>query len=276
MITVKLQGGCGNQMFQFAMGLAQAVRLNCDLQFDTSSFQHDRMREYSLCLFPRIQDIYGEQKFFVADIVKENGMPYNEKIVEGIKRNSHLTGWWQTEKYFQSIEYLIRWYFQSAPLTPAHRKYFELIMNSENPTFLTVRRTDYVGNAFHGELPVEYYQNALAFVEHKTKTKPDIFVFSDEPEWCYENLKLGSSFIVAGTYDRTVKGHLGREDADLFLMSLCKNAVMANSSFSWWGAYLGDSVRWSRGGIVVAPKQWFGPASNEDARDIVPIRWYQV
>jgi hypothetical protein len=100
-----------------------------------------------------------------------------------------------------------------------------------------------------------------------------VFVFSDEPNWCHENLKLQYPFHVAGTYDRTVKGHLGREDGELFLMSMCKNAVLANSTFSWWGAWLGDP---GRKGVVIAPKKWFGPLSNEDARDIVPNRWISI
>lgn len=272
MITTKLQGGTGNQMFQFAMGLAQARRLKSGLRLDIGGFHHDQMREYTLSLFPRINRFARANISEVPVTVHESGMPYNQSLVDSIEIGDSLKGYWQTEKYFEKIVYEVIWYFEPSPLTPDQREWCHAIMNSENPTFLTIRRTDYVGNTFHGELSIDYYKEALKIITDKTGT-PDIFVFTDDIIWCQNYLVLPHSFQIAGTYDRTVKGHIGREDADLYLMSKCKNAVMANSSFSWWGAYLGAD---KNGGTIVAPKQWFGPTSNEDARDIVPDRWTTI
>ena len=78
---------------------------------------------------------------------------------------------------------------------------------------------------------------------------------------------------IAGNFDRTVEHHLGREDAELYLMRLCRHAIMANSSYSWWGGWLGADIK---AGMVIAPKNWFGPAFKEDPRDIVPGRWIRL
>jgi hypothetical protein len=271
MITTILQGGLGNQMFQFAMGYAQSVRFGCPLVLNRYGFQSDRMREYSLDFFPRIA--LRKPAIFVSDYeqnptVHENGMPYNQSLVESIEPGDVLKGYWQTEDYFANTMIDMRWFFEPRPLPPAHHKMCQQIENADNSTFIVIRRTDYVGNAFHGELPIEYYRSALALIKN-----PTVFVFSDDPMWCVNNLDLGMPFTIAGTFDRTVKGHLGREDADLHMMSKCKNAIIANSSFAWWGAYLGDE---NRRGRVIAPKKWFGPASNEDPRDIVPARWIKI
>ena len=269
-IITRLQGGTGNQLFQYAFGLAQARRLNTDLQIDISSFKNDPMREYTLGLFPRIAEPVVEGSITT---VGESGMPYNQALVDSIKNGDVLNGYWQTEKYFTDVEWELREKFQPKPLTNAQRVFQAKIFRAKNPTFLTVRRTDYIGNAFHGEMSESYYWEALQLISIQIGAVPEIFVFSDEPDWCQEHLNLPWPFFVAGTYDRTVKGHIGREDADLYLMSLCKNAVMANSSFSFWGAWLGPD---KTGGTIVAPKQWFGPRSNEDSRDIVPERWIKI
>ena len=272
MITTRLQGGTGNQLFQYAMGLSQARCLGAELQIDISSFRNDRMREYTLGLFPRITEKVVEDS---VTTVGESGMPYNQALVDSIKDGDILNGFWQCEKYFVNIAKELREKFQPKPLTWEQLSWAKEINGSCNPTFLTIRRTDYVGNTFHGELPIAYYEEALKVIAEKTGD-PDLFVFTDDIPWCLENLRLPYDFQVAGTYDRTVKGHIGREDADLYLMSLCKNAAMANSSFSWFGAWLGDAARKNNGGVVVAPKQWFGPRSNEDPRDIIPNRWTKI
>lgn len=272
MITTRLQGGCGNQLWQYAFGLTQARRFHTDLQIDISSYKFDPKREYNLCLFPRITEkiVVNSQT-----TIQEKGMPYNPSLIDSIKDGDVLNGYWQSEKYLESIEYDIRWRFQPGPLSLKQQMWFRIIFESKNPTFLTVRRTDYVGNSFHGEMSESYYWEALKIIAEKTG-RPSIFVFTDDIEWCQNNLNLPWPFQIAGTYDRTVKGHLGREDADLFLMSLCRNAVMANSSFSWWGAWLGDNLRKGNNGVVVAPKTWFGPTAHEDVRDIVPDRWLTI
>jgi hypothetical protein len=153
-------------------------------------------------------------------------------------------------------------------------KTWELILEAgPRSTFLTVCRTDYTKNDFHGVLGLDYYRKALEIVS--AKVDPIVFVFSDEPEWCEENFlgKFQYPMFVCGNYDRTTATHLGREDEELTLMRCCHNAIMANSSYSWWGAWLGAD---EKGGTVIAPRNWFGSESNEDPRDICPDRWIKI
>src|SRR5229473_2861580 len=142
----------------------------------------------------------------------------------------------------------------------------------ERSVFVHVRRTDYVGNPYHVVLPMDYYREAAALIAAKVHD-PVFFIFSDDPEWCEANFKLPYHTTIAGNFDRTVEHHLGREDAELYLMRQCGHAIMANSSYSWWGAWLGADIK---GGIVIAPKSWIGPAFKDDARDIVSARWMRL
>jgi hypothetical protein len=142
----------------------------------------------------------------------------------------------------------------------------------QRSVFVHVRRTDYVGNPYHVVLPMDYYGEAAALVAAKVPN-PVFFVFSDDPEWCEANFKLPYNTMIPGIYDRALQHHLGREDAEMYLMRLCGHAIIANSSFSWWGAWLGAD---KNGGIVIAPKSWVGPAWKDAPTDIVPGRWIRL
>ena len=174
------------------------------------------------------------------------------------------------EKYFKNIRNILcDTFIPRQPLTAIGTQTEKQILDAgKRSVFLTIRRTDYVSNGFHGVLSMDYYDKALKIIASQVEN-PIIFVFSDEPEWCKENIKLPYEMIVAGNYDMTTKNHLGREDEELWLMKLCKHAIMANSSYSWWGAWLNDT------GIITAPKQWF-LSTEKDPRDIVPERWIKI
>ena len=274
MITTHLMGGMGNQMFQYAIARATAIRLGTGVRLYTATYNTTDWRVYSLGLWrgvtaPTCSTYEGK---VLRESDSGDGMPYSEEIVAAISDPCTLYGYWQTEKYFAEIEALLQDEFQpEQPLAPFARNIERLIRaEGRKSTFLTVRRTDYVGNPFHGVLPMEYYLKAAALVEAKV-SDPCFFVFSDEPEWVTNNFEFPYRFVVAGNYDRTVKPHLGREDSELWLMRLCHHAVMANSSYSWWGAWLNPD----RDRVVVAPAQWFLDGTR-NTRDIVPERWLKV
>jgi hypothetical protein len=151
---------------------------------------------------------------------------------------------------------------------------FAIRQERDRSVALTVRRTDYVGSKYHGLLAMSYYRQAAELIATQVP-EPVFFVFSDDPEWCRAHFHLPFDTIIAGNFHRTVPGALGREDAELYLMSQCRHAVLANSSYSWWGAWLGPD-RARDGGIIVAPQQWFLGETNEEARDIVPARWLKL
>lgn len=271
MITIRLMGGMGNQMFQYAMGRASALAHDTNLSLEVSSFDNDPMRSYSLGLWKGIKAPITKDP---GDglILKEEGMPYNLNLIYRIANNSYLWGFWQTEKYFSNIRQILQDEFlpKSPPTPNALLTQQQILTSGYRSVFLTVRRTDYTKSDYHGILPMEYYLEACKIIANKVED-PHFFVFSDEPEWVKQHFKLPYEMTIGGNFDQTTNKHLGREDEELWLMSQCKHAVMANSSYSWWGAWLNPS--YDR--IVIAPKRWF-LNSNEDPRDIVPERWLRI
>lgn len=225
-MIVKLQGGLGNQMFQAAYGLTEARKRKEELYFDTSLLGvGEPRRTYEL-------GPYLPYAKFKDDPAAEEG-------------------YWQSEKYFDR-ELILDTFNRPHGPKPEEVKKHSLDCIREGTTFIGVRRADYLRPdrlAFHGVMPVEYYDEAIALL------KPTRMVcFSDDPGWAWEHLGLRSI--------RTVPAW------DIWLMSLCENAIIANSSFHWWGAFLGM-------GKVVAPKKWFA-TKVPGAEDIVPKRWITI
>ena len=274
-VTSYLMGGCANQMFQYATGLAVARQLGVDLKLDVSWYETaapDPPRRYSLGLFKGVDarvvhSLWGQ-------IIREEEFSYKPALFENAPRKCSLVGYWQCEKYFFGLrDELLERLLPREPLPALAIASERAILNAgERSVFVHVRRTDYVGNPYHVVLTMGYYREAAALIAAKVPD-PVFFIFSDDPEWCEANFKLPYHTTIVRNSDRTVEHHLGREDADLYLMRLCGHAIVANSSYSWWGAWLGADIR---GGIVIAPKRWFGPASKDNARDIVPGRWIRL
>lgn len=255
-------------MFQYATGLAASKRLGTELELNTYQFHSDPIRQYSLKLWNGItEDVssYPPQKI----VIREEGLPYNQQIVDRMTSDCAIYGYWQTEKYFSGIKKELKEIFRpKQDLTDKAKQTLQAIKSAgHRSTFLTIRRTDYLKLDFHGVLPAEYYADALKKLSEKVD--PILFVFSDEPDWCKENLKFPCPIFVCGNYDQTTPTHLGREDSELFLMNHCHNAIMANSTYSWWGAWLGAD---DLGGTIIRPKRWFYKA-EEDSSDICPSRW---
>jgi len=274
-VTSYLMGGCANQMFQYATGLALARRLGVDLKLDVAWYETatpNQPRTYSLGLFKGVDARVVHS--LCGRVIREEGFPYKPALFENAPRKCSLIGYWQCEKYFFGLRDELRERLLPREPLPARSIEMEraILDAGERSVFVTVRRTDYVGNPYHVVLPMEYYREAAALIAARV-ADPVFFVFSDDPEWCEANFKLPYHTTIAGNFDRTVEHHLGREDAELYLMRLCGHAIMANSSYSWWGGWLGADIK---GGMVIAPKSWFGPASKDDPRDIVPARWIRL
>lgn len=271
-ITAFLQGGMANQCLIASAALSAAQRIGTDLRFNTSSYHSDPMRQFSMGLWQGFQDVPVSTYPPQEPIVREQGLPYSRELHDSITDGCTMIGFFQTETYFKDIKPFLKQKFVPAkPLSNGSKQTLHMIESAgPRSTFLTIRRTDYLNSDFHGILPLSYYLAALRIVAQKVD--PLVFVFSDEPEWCEENLKLPYPMFISGNFDRTTKTHLGREDSELWLMRHCHNAVMANSSYSFFGAWLGAD---DLGGVVTYPTRWFQNA-NEDARDICPKRWQAV
>jgi glycosyl transferase family 11 len=257
MITTVLMGGMGNQMFQYACGLAQARRLNTSVWFDVSLL--GGKRKFVLNQWSLPKDIFTVTG--VQPTIHENGMGHNRDINEKVKDGDCLYGYWQSKKYFEHIQDDVRRIF--IPVQPAPDGAFSVKLRMiSNTVAVHVRRDDYLiapHKEFHGLLPMSYYESAMQHIRSRV-TNPTFFIFSEDVEWTRQNFTSPDVVIMPR----------GQEAEDIYNMSLCHHAITANSSFSWWGAFLGDARSEDR--IVIAPSQWFQD-QRTDYSDIVPDRW---
>jgi hypothetical protein len=200
-------------------------------------------------------------------VVRERSYRFDSAILD-LPDNVYLEGYWQSERYFADITGILCDEFAvSTPLAGDNLRIAET-MNGCCAVSLHVRRGDYVTDrrtaAIHGVCGLEYYKSAAADIIKRVDA-PHFFVFSDDPLWVKENLSLPSP--------TTFVDHNGPDQGyeDLRLMSLCRHHIIANSSFSWWGAWLGSNP----GKIVIAPKRWFND-ENIDTTDLIPEVWIRI
>jgi hypothetical protein len=294
MIIVKIMGGLGNQMFQYATARRMAAKANTQLLMDITSYEHmaegDTPRQYELDVYAITGNIAtpeqlkkiqppGTARSLPDKILRRLGMGKVWEIGEGdpvlnpqvmaAPNNTYLTGWWQNEKYFDDIRATILDEFtpKAAP-SETNQKYLDEI-NKSNAVAIHVRRGDYVtnqnANVFHGLAPIDYYNQSIEYMRSKTDS-PRFFVFSDDIAWCKGNLPLGEDAVF-------VEGNGGKlAYEDIRLMQSCKHNIIANSSFSWWGAWLNENDK----KIVVAPKVWFQDQDANSKTQIVPEGWVRV
>ena len=186
--------------------------------------------------------------------VKEKSFAFDEDLFNNCPKWVNIEGFLQSEKYFKNIEKEIKedFAFKEEFSKPSR----DMIATVEEPVALHIRRTDYLKLSHHNSLGLDYYEKALGeFDSDRT-----IIIFSDDPEWCKEQkLFDGDRFLVA-------EGNVNY--VDLCLMTLFTGHIIANSSFSWWGAWLSDSKK------VVAPKNWFsGHLEDQDTKDLYCPEW---
>ena len=254
MITSVLMGGCGNQMFQYACGLAQARRLGVDLQLDVTHL--GGKRKYVLDQW----DITTPTVSGIAPTVYENGMGYNDAI-NAVEDGACLQGYWQSEKYFLGIKDVIRRVF--VPKKYPDDVLTSLMLDEPNAVSVHIRRDDYLVSPhkeFHGVLDFDYYDSAKKYIEANVRN-PKFFIFCEDDQWAQTYFQGPDTVVVAP----------GSESRDIYLMSLCTHAIVANSSFSWWGSWL-RKCDW---GISIAPRMWFQDPWV-DQTDIVPSRWHRI
>jgi|SRR3989344_304300 len=296
MIVVKLIGGLGNQMFQYATGRSLALRRNAEFKMDITGYAHqagvDTPREYALRPFNVIEKFASE-----ADIAKAKGVPkflqrdgyFYKRLADIIEAKAgrnivqrgnsfepdvidagdgrYLSGYWQSEKYFTDAgDALRREFMLKDEAGTAHRPVSAEIKNSASVS-LHVRRADYVTNpaakAFHGTCSPEYYYGAAKIIIERVKN-PHFFVFSDDIGWVKKNLNINQPV--------TYVSDSGLIDCEeLTLMSRCSHHIIANSSFSWWGAWLNPRPN----KIVIAPKKWLSDPKI-DTSDLIPDGWIRI
>lgn len=293
MIIVKLIGGLGNQLFQYAAGLQLSKFYQTTLRLDTSAFETYKLHRYSLapfCIqenFANPEEIakvkWGSRRGInrLIFLVRQRMKPYYQRTVfcestythydpdiRKTPRDVYLNGYWQSERYFKDIEGIIRDEFTIKIEPDSMNKQMAKTIDNVNAVSLHIRRSDYVTNAttnkVHGVCSIEYYRQAVEIIADKVSS-PHFFIFSDDIVWAKENIRL--------EYLTTFMHHndASKNYEDMRLMSLCKHHIIANSTFSWWGAWLCKNPNQ----IVIAPKKWFNKEEINTA-DLIPERWIRI
>lgn len=289
MIVSQVIGGLGNQIFQYAAGRATALKRSVPLRLDVSGFaSYGLYQGFELSkVFNLVTDIATQEDIKSilgcrADKTLRRVLTHpvaarlrgRHYIVEpyfhywpeiaNVPRDCYLVGYWQSEKYFQDIAPVIRADFTfKHPLKNLNAEIARKI-GQVSAVSLHVRRGDYAGNpkttATHGLCSLEYYQQAIQYVLDRVG-QPYFFIFSDDIAWAKENLKVDIPCHYVN-HNRGAASYI-----DMQLMSLCQHHIIANSSFSWWGAWLNPSPD----KIVFAPRKWF--ANDNDVNDLIPQGW---
>lgn len=293
MIIVKLWGGLGNQMFQYATARRLAIKHKTEVGLDLSWFSltnnQDSTRFFELDSFklkknviehPEDLDIipYRPGRLGTKNIIsrkyrspdtyilyREQQYSLNKPVLRA-PNNTYLEGNWTTEKYFIDIrpKVLHDFSWREKP-TIKNREIISELKMELNSVSLHIRRGDFLNKTtfkHHGILGLDYYYQAECAIK-KTVDKPHFYIFSDDIGWVKNNLRLKSqmSFV---SHDR--KG-----TDDMCIMKECKHAIIANSTFSWWAAWLNTNP----GKVVIAPKMWLAEP-NVNTSDVIPSNWKKI
>lgn len=286
MVIVKIIGGLGNQMFQYAYAKALEQKGH-EVKIDISAFETYKLHggyqldKYNIDLDSSIKD--ENDKFYKNNLcskvlrkiglnfskrIKEKSLLFDKKLLE-IDDNSYLDGYFQCEKYFKDIrEIILKQFTINQDISNYTKEIKNKIQNSQNSCSLHIRRGDFVNSTninIHGACDIEYYKKAIQYLEEKVENI-NYFIFSDDIEWVKENLAIQNAIYIDSKEKRI-------PHEDIYLMSLCKNNIIANSSFSWWGAWINRNEN----KIVIAPKRWFADDKLESqSKDIVCESWVKI
>jgi hypothetical protein len=248
MIITKLQGGLANQMFQWSHGINLSLKHNFPIFLDVSYFENqlgNTIRQFSLNKFPNL-------KF---EILEKNGLKKNVFYLNDIHTDFRYDYVFNNQELIkQSFDFNLN-FMQKIMST----KYRDVL--TSNVVSMHIRRTDYLSyNGFHVVQPIEYYQKSLDIIGNYDY----LYVFSDDIDWCRQNLNFDKMIFVEGLDDIE----------DLWLMSLCRNNIISNSTFSWWSAFLNKNKQKT----VVCPQTWFGAGFKENylIKQLLPNEWIKI
>jgi hypothetical protein len=296
MIIVRLTGGLGNQLFQYALARVLAERNSSAFKIDASWFDDPKHipRKYTLNKFNILESFATQAEIdkitwrnksgplkTIFNFVQENKPYFRKKVVREknfsfdpdmfkVPGTAYLDGYWQSEKYFSALEDIIRREFTLAVSLDKINLEFAQQIESSNSISIHIRRCDFIEDpetlSVHGALGLDYYSRAINYISKKDQD-PRFCVFSDDYEWAKQSLKID--------YPVTFVKHNNAEKdyADLWLMSLCKHHIIANSTFSWWGAWLNTNPD----KIILAPERWFADEEmNNHTQDLIPETWIRL
>jgi hypothetical protein len=269
-------------MFEYAAARRLALVHGTDVLLDHRPYMRQNTRSYALSIF----DIRGTQirhgvpargPFGTAlhgllasrrwHVIRENLTGFQPEVLDAPDGTYLLGGYWQDERYFEDHADQIRTDFRFVTAPSANSARYAEEIAATNAVSVHVRRGDYLASAHvntHGVLGVDYYQAAIdqILVTHRA---PHFFVFSDDIEWCRTELRIDAphTFVVGNEGDQSFE--------DMRLMAQCSSHIIANSSFSWWGAWLGQRT----GSCVIAPRTWFADEALNSTY-VLPPSWLRL
>ena len=292
MIYMRLKGGMGNQMFQYATGLALARQAKTELSLDLSNLLYRNKgkdfvyRKYDLDVFRvdpsfltspevlspimnlRVKPLSKAVRRLVTrgiPVIREKHFHYDPELIPGAREGALYEGWFQSPRYFAGVEAEVRQAFRfSREVIPESRELLARIQET-NAICLNVRRTDFLKVDTLNATNLDYFLRGAAYLAERVDS-PHFYVFSDDVAWCRENIKLAqpTEFV-----DHEHKGF--KFGNYLQLMTNCRHFLIPNSSFAWWATWLNTNPD----KLVVAPKMWFTDPEI-DTTDLVPEVWVRL
>lgn len=282
-------GGLGNQLFQYATARALSEKLNTSVVLDVSEFNSYDVHPLRLNEF-NCKGIFSSKKQLLRSLLERNvikkhvsklkvfnkyyferNLEFNEDVLN-VENGSSLIGYFQTEKYFEVIrtqlleELTLKNSLNNIETKVSHK------INNTNSISIHIRRGDYISNQYansiHGTCDSAYFSRAIAYMSENNilDDSSEFFVFSDDIEWCRNNLELGYKL-------NFVTGSAERPEVDMILMSQCKHQIISNSTFSWWGAWLNKN----ESKVIITPKKWFeNDNMAKESGDIIPHLWVKL
>lgn len=299
MIVVNIKNGLGNQMFQYAFGKVLSWKYNCPVYFDllrdgdTSPLVTD-LDVFTIDDIPEasfedvkqyrpfsVRQFRDNKQYFKYIYYKLKRMLQPDRLITepfpslymdifnnlNLKKNYYFLGFWQNPRFFEGYEDRIRHFFlPSNPAVLQTKIANEIINSKDNTVSLHFRRGDYQTSGFLAPLEMEYYHQAIQLIKEKID-KPFFYIFTDEPEWVEQNFKSDIRYKLVSE-NRAEHSYI-----DILLMSKCKSHIMANSTFSWWGAWLDANPD----KLVIAPKKWYAYEDlNKYTHEITPESWMRI
>lgn len=280
MVVIKLKGGLGNQLFQYAFVRSLLKNFRRTLYFDISWYKTTEDRKFLLGQYKFPYRLLGRRHHFFLKIMgkfipeetrlyreSERFWEYNKTLYKQKKDWMIYEGFFQNEKYFRPIRKEILKDISLINTSDFEMKNDAMLkeISLSCSVCLHVRRGDYLDENYknyYGVLDQDYYRRAVRFLEKKL-VNPLFFIFSDDPDWCKKNLSFISRKIL-------MDGNKDSPCFDLELMRRCKHFIIANSSYSWWAAWLSEN----QGKTVIAPRTWL--LHDERANEIVPDAWIRI
>lgn len=276
MVIIKFSGGLGNQMFLYGLYYS-FLKNGIDTKIDLSHFSDEKNHngfELHKIFSLKLKYSSALQNFLLSKSTKlmywMGKHPYKEKLADQYLYNKkvneirfgYLKGYWQSEKYFSDYSDALRNELKFPALTDERNKKIASEMIAANSVSIHIRRGDYLVSGRNFALDLDYYREAVKYIQNKV-ANPVFYVFSDDMNWAKENFS-NQSFI-AIDWNKGENSYI-----DMQLMSLCKHNIIANSSFSWWGAWLNPNPEKT----VMAPARWM--PHHTQPIDLIPEEWITI